>query len=139
VFSVSQSLPGVIAINSSLYIGYKVLGFKGAVVAALGVILPSYLIIALLFTFLPAVSGDPTVQKAFAGVRAGVAAMILASAIRLGRGVLRDLLSAAVAFAAFIVIALLGVDAVWVILACVTVGFLLPLFRRPRRKEGPDA
>lgn len=136
IFSIAQSLPGVIAINTSMYIGYKVKGIKGAFTAAFGVILPSFIIIAVIFTFLPAISVNPYVQKAFAGVRAGVAAMILASAIRLGKSVIKNVISVAVALAAFILIAFLNVNAIFVILTCILIGVLIPLFKKKEAKIG---
>ena len=134
VFSIAQSLPGVIAINSSVYIGYKIAKFKGALVAALGVILPSFIIIAAIFAILPAVSSNVYAQKAFTGVRAGVAALILSSAINLGKKILVNAVSIAAAITSFILIAFLNVSAIWVILVFIISGVIFTMIvkRRPK-------
>ncbi|MFQ3619375.1 MAG: chromate transporter [Spirochaetales bacterium] len=138
VFAIAQSLPGVIAINTSLYIGYKVDKIRGALVAALGVILPSFITILGIAALLVQFQENLYVQKAFAGVRAGVAALILLSGIKLGKAVLKEPASVAIGLGAFIALVFLRVPAVRVILASGIVGLVilwlkrLPLRQRPR-------
>ena len=80
LLAVSQSLPGVFAVNISVAIGDKLRGMKGCVVAALGTILPSFLIILAIAMFLTpeVIKNDPVISKIFMGIRPCVVALILA-------------------------------------------------------------
>ena len=76
--AVSQSMPGVIAINSATYIGRKTNGFSGAAAATTGVITPSFLIIILIVSFLGMVGENHYIQGAFVGIKAAVCGLITA-------------------------------------------------------------
>ena len=69
VFAVSQSLPGVFAVNISIFIGYRKAGFIGGLVAALGTILPSFIIILLLALFFESVRDNQVVSAIMSGIR----------------------------------------------------------------------
>jgi chromate transporter len=125
VFAIAQSLPGVIAINTSIFIGYKIGGVIGAIVAAAGMILPSFFSILLIAVFLVNVQNNIWVQKAFAGVRAGVTAMILLAGIKLGKSILRNPPAWAIAAISFAAMIFFGVGAILVILASALAGFVI--------------
>lgn len=80
-----QSLPGPISINSSVYVGYKQKGVLGAIAAAIGTALPSFVIILLLAIVFTDVQEHPTIEKIFKGIRPAVVALIVAPLIRLGK------------------------------------------------------
>ncbi len=80
-----QSLPGPISINSSVYVGYKQKGVLGAIAAAIGTALPSFIIILLLAIVFTDVQEHPTIEKIFKGIRPAVVALIVAPLIRLGK------------------------------------------------------
>ncbi|MDF2522531.1 MAG: chrA1 [Clostridiales bacterium] len=121
VYAISQSVPGVIAINSSIFIGYKVSGYTGAIIAALGVILPSFFIILIIAYLLFNIQNNIYLEKAFTGVRAGVTAMILLSVIKLAKSAVKDKLGVVLAVASFITIVVFDIHA---IIAIVTGGFI---------------
>lgn len=79
--AISQSLPGLISGNASAFIGYKLRGVAGAVIALLGTVLPAFLSIILIAAFFPKIQDNKYVVKAFNGVRAGVTALILSNAV----------------------------------------------------------
>ncbi|GAB4224376.1 MAG: chromate transporter [Spirochaetales bacterium] len=135
VFAVAQSLPGVIAINTSIYIGYKVDRIRGALVAALGVILPSFLIILGIAALFIGFQGNPWVQKAFAGVRAGVTALILLAGIKLGKSILKGPTAWILGIGAFILLVGFRVQAVGVILISGLCGLLVYAVQRRGKKE----
>lgn len=83
LLAVSQSLPGILAVNISVSIGDKLRGFKGSAVAALGTILPSFLIILAIAMFLTPdiIKNNPVVAKIFKGIRPCVVALIIAPVI----------------------------------------------------------
>ena len=76
LFSVAQSLPGIFAVNISIFVGYKLKKNMGSVVCALGTILPSFLIILLIATFFTQVQDNEWVEKIFKGLRPAVVALI---------------------------------------------------------------
>lgn len=124
VFAVSQSLPGVIAINSSMFIGYKIAGLPGVCAAALGVILPSFLIILVIAYAMVSLRENPYITKAFTGVRAGVTALIGISAFQLGKSVIKNKAGLWIAILSFIAVAFVEIHAMWAIIAGAIIGVL---------------
>ena len=82
-YAVGQCIPGVIAVNTAVFVGTKVKGFLGAVAASLGVITPSVIIIVVIAAFIQSFSELPMVQNAFSGIRVGVCVLILSSVVKL--------------------------------------------------------
>ena len=83
--AISQSMPGVIAINSATYIGKRIRGVKGSLAATLGVVMPSFIIIILAVTVLGAIGENKYILGAFVGVKAAVCGLILVTAVRLAK------------------------------------------------------
>ena len=81
--AISQALPGIIAINAATYIGMKVRGFRGAMSATLGVILPSFVIIIAVVTLLDSIGENTYIQGAFIGIKAAVCGLILVTVVLL--------------------------------------------------------
>jgi chromate transporter len=133
VFAVTQSLPGVIAINASICIGYKVGGFIGALVAAAGMIIPSFVCILVIALFFINVQNNVWVQKAFSGVRAGVTAMILLAAIKLGKSILRNPPAWVLGCLSFLAMVVFGVSAIPVIVVCGLAGLISGIIKARAR------
>lgn len=89
-FAIGQCTPGVIAVNTATFIGYKYKGVVGGITTTLGVVFPSVAIIAVIAAFLSSFADIPLVAHALAGVNACVVAMIASSAIKLGKSSLKD-------------------------------------------------
>ena len=83
IIAVVQSLPGVFAVNTALYVGHRVAGTKGAFAAMLGAIIPSITIILLLATVFHEYREQPVVERIFKGIRPCVVALILAPSLRM--------------------------------------------------------
>ena len=83
IMSISQMTPGVIAINTATFVGRKVGGVSGAIIASLGVTLPALFVIAFIVHFLGDSFNNPVVRKALTGIRIGAVAMIFYSVIGL--------------------------------------------------------
>lgn len=85
--AVAQSLPGILAVNIAVAVGDKLRGRAGAVSAALGTILPSFLIILLIAIFLTpdSINNNPVLTKIFKGIRPAVVALIIAPVITSAR------------------------------------------------------
>ena len=80
VLAISQSLPGIMAVNVAISVGYKLSKLKGSIFAALGTILPSFLIILAIAMFLTpdTIKNNHTLSSIFMGIRPAVVALILA-------------------------------------------------------------
>ena len=89
-YSVSQCLPGIIAVNTSVFIGHKKAGRAGGVAAAIGVISPSIIIILIIAAFITRFSDIPAVQHAFAGIRVCVTVLIINTIIKLWKNAIVD-------------------------------------------------
>lgn len=124
IFAIAQSLPGVIAINTSIFIGYRIGGIPGALIASAGMILPSFLVILVIAVAIVGFQDNPYVQRAFAGVRAGVTALILLAAVKLGRGVVRSKFAGVIALSSFTAIVFFDIHAAWIILASAAAGLV---------------
>ena len=121
--AVAQGLPGVVAVNVATYIGNFKKGIIGAIVATLGVILPSIAIILLIASFLSQVN-NPYIQGALVGMKGAAVGLIGYSAVTMGKKVLDDWFMFAVALVSFLLVFLLNVNAVWVILGALILGII---------------
>lgn len=122
--AVSQSLPGVIAINSATYIGKKIKGLAGAAAATLGVITPSFVIIILAVSLLGAIGDNRYLSGAFTGIKAAVCGLILVTVVKLGKQMLKSVFQWAMAIFSFAAIGIFGITAIWAILAGAVLGIL---------------
>lgn len=134
--AVSQSLPGVIAVNLATYIGYKKKGLRGSVCATLGVVLPSFIVIILVVCLLRTIDQNPYVQGAIEGIKAAATGLIAFAAYKMGKQTLSRPFQWILAGAAFVAIGLLGVNAVWVILAAILTGEIYAAVSRAKVGEG---
>lgn len=76
-YAIGQCTPGIIAVNTSIFIGYKIAGWKGAIASSLGIIFPSITIILLITIFLKSFMTTPVMQKIFTGIRIVVCALVI--------------------------------------------------------------
>ncbi len=77
IIAIAESTPGPLAINLATFVGYKKRGFLGSLVATLGVVIPSLVIIFLLSLFLSSIMENRYVQYAFIGIQCGVCYLII--------------------------------------------------------------
>ena len=101
-FAIGQCTPGIIAVNTATFTGYKTAGNLGGVLATLGVVFPSVVIIGLIAAFLQNFAHIPAVAHAFAGIRACVCALILVSVLKLRKNTVIDLPTSLIFFAVFL-------------------------------------
>jgi len=89
-FAIGQCTPGVIAVNTATFIGQKRCGTLGGIVATLGVVFPSLVIIAALAGVITTFSHLAWVQHAFAGIRVCVCVLIFNAVLKLWKGAVKD-------------------------------------------------
>ena len=89
-YALAQCTPGAIAVNVSTFIGYRVAGITGGVIATLGLVFPSLIIICVIAAFLGNFADVAVVKNAFAGIRVGVAVLMVNAVIKLARAAIVD-------------------------------------------------
>lgn len=127
LFSVAQSLPGIFAVNISIFVGYKLKRVPGGIVCALGSILPSFFIILAIALFFTHVQDNIWVEKAFKGLRPAVVALIAVPCLTTARSIKMSYKELIIPIAAALLIWKCGLSPVWVILAAIIGGLVYGL------------
>lgn len=129
-YSVSQCVPGIIAVNTSTLAGYKHRGRAGGVAAALGMISPSIIIILVIAAFISNFSDIAAVQHAFAGIRVCVCVLIINTVIKLWKAAVTDKISLIVFLLVFGVSILTNLSAAILVVASGLIGIGWKFIRR---------
>ena len=137
MIAVIQSLPGVFAVNTALYVGQKVAGRRGAFASMLGAILPSIVIILLLATVFREFRENPVVERIFKGIRPCVVALILAPSLRMIQSAKVTWKTAIIPIAAVVLIFWCKVSPAYVILAAIVGSVVYAFVADKRGKEAP--
>lgn len=135
-FAVGQCTPGVIAVNTATFVGFKEEKLSGAIFATLGVVSPSLVIITVIAALLSNFAHIAAVQNAFAGIRVAVCVLILNSIVKLWKKSVVDKLTLGVFIAVFLGSVLLShVSPVVFIVAAAVLGIVVRVWLRTG-KEG---
>lgn len=124
-FAVGQCTPGIIAVNTATFIGFKRKGVLGGIFATLGVITPSIIIITLLASVLQLIAGHEIVKNAFAGISVAVCALIVQAILKLLKSGVKDALTAGIALAAFLSTFIFGISPILVIVVSAVLGVII--------------
>lgn len=139
---IAESTPGPIAINCATFTGYKQAGIAGAVVATVGMVLPSFLIILVISNFMADLLTYPVVAKAFRGIWFAVALLIIQAGIKMIRKMLKktpnrklSMLFAVFFFALVLALDILQihVSTIYLIIISGLLGYCI--YYLPKRKE----
>lgn len=90
LFALAQSIPGIIAINMAIILGHRLRGWKGALAAAIGVMLPSIVIITVIAAFFDQFADIPWVQRIFRGLNVAVLVIIAQAVLKLAKNGIKD-------------------------------------------------
>ena len=132
MLAVVQSLPGPIAINSSVYIGYKIAKFWGSIVCALGAALPSFIIILFLAIVFTDIQDNPTIEKVFKGIRPAVVALIVVPVIFMAKTAKITWKTVWIPVAVAVVVAFLGLSPAYIIVITAILGILFSFTRKDK-------
>ncbi|WP_461206164.1 chromate transporter [Clostridium sp. DL1XJH146] len=124
-YAIGQSTPGIIAVNTATFIGYKVKGVVGAIIATLGMVTPSLLIIMIIAAFFSHFQDYVVVQSAFAGIRAAVVALLINAVIKIGKKSIKDKIGFTISIVSFCIVAFLGISPIWIIIASSIIGIFI--------------
>ena len=127
IFSVAQSLPGIFAVNISIFVGYRLKKKMGGFICALGTIMPSFVIILLIALCFTQVKDNVWVEKAFKGLRPAVVALIAVHCLTTARSIKLSYKQLVIPVGAALLIWLAGVSPAWIILAAIVGGLVYGL------------
>ena len=130
IFSVAQSLPGIFAVNISIFVGYRLKKKLGGLVCALGTIMPSFVIILLIALCFTQVKDNVWFEKAFKGLRPAVVALIAVPCLTTARSIKLSYKQLVIPVGAALLIWLVGVSPAWIILAAIGGGLVYGLNKR---------
>ena len=138
--ALTQTVPGIIAINSAVYIGMKIGGIPGALAAAFGAVTPPFTVILIIASMFPHL--DPKnkyLLGAFAGIRAAVTGMILVTGCRMVRRTVKAPVECAAVFIFFVLAVLKVVSPALLILAAVPFGLAYVWWQSRRLKNAVES
>ncbi len=116
IIAIAEVTPGPVAVNTSSYVGFKIAGFKGAIMCTLGTVLPSFLIILFIAMFFGHYKDNSTIEKMFLGIRPAVVALILSAVYKLRIGIEFTLPVIIVAISTVVIILLFDISPIFIIL-----------------------
>ncbi len=138
IIAIAEATPGVIAVNTASFVGYRVRGIKGAIIATIGVVLPSFTIISVVATFFSAFQQLEWVNYAFLGIRSGVIILILGAAINLGKKGDHHFLSIASLIIAFLLASFTDMNVIFLILGGGLIGILIQVVFKSNDPKNED-
>lgn len=133
MIALAQAAPGLIAVNSAVFIGWRVYGWRGVIATVLGAVLPSFLIILAIAMVFQDFKDQPAVEAVFKGVRPAVVALIAAPLCRMAKNAKIGWSTALVPIAGALVIWKGGLSPVWVILITVVATLAYTWLKERRR------
>jgi chromate transporter len=134
MIALAQAAPGLIAVNSAIFIGWRVGGWRGVAGAVLGAVLPSFLIILAIAMVFAQWKELPVVEAVFKGIRPAVVALIAAPLVKMARAAKISWSTLIIPIVAALLIWLGHVNPIWVILATIIITlFVVDIAERRRR------
>lgn len=130
IFVIAQSVPGAIAINCAIFIGFRKSGYLGAIVATIGVLLPTFSITLLLSFVYLRVHDNPKVEAAFISIRATIVALIIYAGYKIGKTAVVDRTTFCLIFLTTGLMCLTPIHPVLVIAGGGLVGIVIVFIRR---------
>ena len=121
IIAMAQSAPGVLAVNMSIFAGYKLHGVKGSVVATLGSVLPSFISILLIAMIFTNFRDNPVVERIFKGIRPVVVSLIAVPMINMARKNNKTWWAWAISAATLFLVAFLSFSPIYILLVLIVV------------------
>ena len=138
ILALAQTAPGLLAVNMSIFAGYRIRRFPGAVIATLGSCLPPFLIILAIAMFFSGFKDNPTVARIFMGIRPAVVALIAVPMIKMARESNRSWWAWLLTAAAMLLVAVLRVSPIYILLVTIVVAVAVSLALEKKRRKGND-
>ncbi len=133
IVALAQSAPGLLAVNISIFTGHKLKGTKGSIVATLGSILPSFIIILLIAMLFSGYQDNPTVIKIFKGIRPVVVALIAVPMIQMAKKANKTWWAWLLSAASLAGVAFLKISPIYILLTVIIAAAAISKYREGRR------
>lgn len=124
LLAIAQSLPGILAVNIAIFIGYRIKKIPGGIVCMLASILPSFIIILVIAIFFRQFQDNPTIAHIFMGIRPAVVALIVVPVLTTGKSAKINIKNLFIPVLAALLVWWFGVSPVWIILGAGVIGIL---------------
>ena len=135
MIALAQAAPGLIAVNSAIFLGWRIGGWRGVIATVLGAVLPSFLIILTIAIVFQDYKDLPAVEAVFKGIRPAVVALIAAPLIGMAHSAKITWATAIIPIAGALLIWLGGLSPVWIILTTVLVTLLYTWLKERSKKS----
>lgn len=133
-YAVGQSTPGIIAVNVATFVGYKKAGITGGIVATLGIISPSLIIITALAGVIQSIDQYPNVQKAMSGINVAVCALITDATLNFIKKGVKNFVTLLVLLASFLLIYYVKVPSYLIVLGAAFLGTITYFVKNKMKK-----
>lgn len=134
-YAVGQSTPGIIAVNVATFVGYKKAGVTGGIVATLGIISPSLIIITALAGVIQSIDQYPNVQKAMSGINVAVCALITDATLNFIKKGVKNFVTLLVLLASFLLIYYVKVPSYLIVLGAAFLGTITYFVKNKMKKN----
>ncbi|MBE6321197.1 MAG: chromate transporter [Bacteroidales bacterium] len=134
MIALAQAAPGLIAVNSAIFIGWRIGGWRGVIATVLGAVLPSFLIILAIAMVFQNYKDLPAVEAVFKGVRPAVVALIAAPLCRMAYSAKITWATAIIPIAGALLIWLGGLSPVWIIFVTVVATLLYTYLKEKKNR-----
>ena len=135
IIALSQTAPGLLAVNISIFIGYRLKGVKGSLVATLGSIIPPFTIILLIAILFTGYQDNPVVIRIFKGIRPVVVALIAVPMLQMAKKSNRNWQSYLLSAIVLIAVGFLKVSPIYILIVTIVVSYSLVKYRDSRKRE----
>lgn len=132
LLAIAQSTPGILAVNISIFLGYKLRGFRGSLVTTMGTVLPSFFIILIIAMFFHNFKDNAVVERIFKGIRPAVVALIAAPTFSMAKSARINRYNIWIPVVSALIIWLFGFSPIWVIIIAGVGGYVYGRLRRPK-------
>lgn len=133
ILAISQTLPGLMAVNTAIFVGYRLMGTRGSIVATLGSILPPFIIILAIAMVFTGYKDNPAIEAIFKGIRPAVVALIAVPTIQMAIRQKLDWFTGAMALITMALIAFLKVSPIYIILVVGVIAAVVAKYKEGRK------
>ncbi len=134
-YAVGQCTPGIIAVNTSTFVGYNTRGVLGGIIATVGFVLPSFIIIALLVPVLEAFQDNLYVKMALSGIRIAVCALITTAVLTLSKKSIVDIFTLCFMLLTLALMIAFNLSPIIFVIVGIIFGIVVSLLKEKKRSE----
>ena len=132
IIALAQSAPGILAVNVSIFAGYRLRGVKGSIAATIGTVLPSFLMILLIAIVFSGYQDNPVVVRIFKGIRPVVVSLIVVPMVNMARKNNTSVWAWLLTGITLVLVAFLQVSPIWILLVLIVLATAYTYYKERR-------